>query len=195
MKLFKKANIAVIAASALTVVLGIILVLNPVDSTLFICRAAGILLLASGLFLTGSYFLNLSDNPEGSSLITGLIQLFFGAWISLRPENLVQFLTVIIGLIILIHSFGMFHFSIQLRSFGKKIGIGMLVIALVTFIFALVTIISPFGTVAATMIIAGIFLIIDGIICIIATVALSRFIKKVRENTVFIEIKDTDNEN
>ncbi len=193
MKLLKKANFAVIAASALTIILGIILVVNPVDSTVFICRAAGILLLASGLFMTGSYFLNLSENPEGSSLITGLIQLFLGVFISLKPENLVQFLTVIIGFIILIHSFGMFHFSIQLRSFGKKIWGGMLAFTLITFIFALITIISPFGTVAATMIIAGIFLILDGIICIISVVSLTRLFKKIEENTVFIEVHSDEN--
>lgn len=190
MNFLKKNNFAIIAASTLIIILGLVLVLNPVNATVFICRAAGLILLASGLFVTGSYFLNMSDNPNGTSLLTGLIQLSVGAWVALRPETMVQFLTVIIGFIILIHSFGMFHLSIQLKSYGKKIGGGLLAITLITFIFALITIFAPFGTVAATMIIAGIFLILDGAITIAATIILARILKKIREHTVFIEIKE-----
>ena len=190
MKLIKKANLAVIAASVLTIILGLVIVCNPVNATVLICRAAGIILLASGLFITGSYFLNLSENPGGTSLITGLVQLSLGAWIALKPETMVQFLTVVLGFIILLHSFGMFHISIQLRSFGKKTGRVLLTVSLVTLAFALITIFAPFGTVAATMIIAGVFLIIDGVVTIIATVALTRIIKKASENAVFIEVHE-----
>ena len=192
MNFLKKTNFAVIAASVLIIILGLVLVLNPVNATVFICRAAGLILLASGLFVTGSYFLNMSDNPNSTSLVTGLIQLFAGAWVALRPDTVVHFLTVIIGFIILIHSIGMFHISIQLKSFGKKIGGGLFAVTIVTFVFALITIFVPFGTVAATMIIAGIFLILDGAITITATVLLSRMIRKMRENTVFIEVNSTD---
>ena len=190
MKLLKKTNIAVIAASVLIIVLGLVLVLNPVNATVFICRAAGIILLASGLFMTGSYFLNMSDNPGGTSLLTGLIQLSVGAWIALRPETMVQFLTIIIGFIILVHSFGMFHISIQLKGLGKKIGGALLAVSIVTLIFALITIFIPFGTVAATMIIAGVFLILDGAITITAVIILTRVIRKMQENTVLISINE-----
>lgn len=190
MNFLKKNNFAIIAASVLIMILGLVLVLNPVNATVFICRAAGLILLASGFFITGSYFLNMSDNPNGTSLLTGLIQLSLGAWIALRPETMVQFLTVIIGFIILIHSFGMFHLSLQLKSLGKKIGGGLLTVTLATFIFALITIFAPFGTVAATMIIAGVFLILDGAITIAATIIIARVLKKMTENTVFIEVKN-----
>lgn len=179
--ILKKTKLNLILASILTVIIGLILVLNPVNATVFICRTVGIILLATGLFITGSYFLNIGQNVGGSSLIAGLIELALGIWISLRPDSFVQFLTVILGFIMLVHSFVMLQSAIEIKLFGIKRWWLLLITALLTLILGMIIIISPFATIAVTMTIAGISLIADGIIGIITTILISRAEKMISE--------------
>ena len=179
--ILKKTKLNLILASILTVIIGLILVLNPVNATVFICRTVGIILLATGLFITGSYFLNIGQNVGGSSLIAGLIELALGIWISLRPDSFVQFLTVILGFIMLVHSFVMLQSAIEIKLFGIKRWWLLLITALLTLILGMIIIISPFTTIAVTMTIAGISLIADGIIGIITTILISRAEKMIIE--------------
>lgn len=179
--ILKKTKLHLILASILTVIIGFILVLNPVNATVFICRTVGVILLATGLFITGSYFLNIGQNVGGSSLIAGLIELALGIWISLRPESFVQFLTVILGFIMLVHSFVMLQSAIEIKLFGIKRWWLLLITALLTLILGMIIIISPFATIAVTMTIAGISLIADGIIGIITTILISRAEKMISE--------------
>lgn len=179
--ILKKTKLNLILASILTVIIGLILVLNPVNATVFICRTVGIILLATGLFITGSYFLNMGQNVGGSSLIAGLIELALGIWVSLRPDSFVQFLTVILGFIMLVHSFVMLQSAIEIKLFGIKRWWLLLITALLTLILGMIIIISPFATIAVTMTIAGISLIADGIIGIITTILISRAEKMINE--------------
>lgn len=188
--ILKKTKLNLILASILTVIIGLILVLNPVNATVFICRTVGIILLATGLFITGSYFLNIGQNVGGSSLIAGLIELALGIWISLRPDSFVQFLTVILGFIMLVHSFVMLQSAIEIKLFGIKRWWLLLITALLTLILGMIIIISPFATIAVTMTIAGISLIADGIIGIITTILISRaekIISEAMQKTGYIE--------
>lgn len=190
--ILKKTKLNLILASILTVIIGLILVLNPVNATVFICRTVGIILLATGLFITGSYFLNMGQNVGGSSLIAGLIELALGIWISLRPDSFVQFLTVILGFIMLVHSFVMLQSAIEIKLFGIKRWWLLLITALLTLILGILIIISPFATIAVTMTIAGISLIADGIIGIITTILISRAEKMISEAMQQTGYIDTD---
>ena len=189
--ILKKTKLNLILASILTIILGLILVLNPVNATVFICRTVGIILLAIGLFVTGSYFLNIGQNVGGSSLIAGLIELAVGIWISLRPESFVQFLTIILGFIMLVHSFVMIQSAIEVKMFGVSKWWLVLILALLTLVLGIIIIISPFATIAVTMTIAGISLIADGIIGIAVTVFIAKTSKiideAVQQHTGYIE--------
>lgn len=188
--ILKKTKLNLILASILTIILGLILVLNPVSATVFICRTVGIILLAMGIFVTGSYFLNIGQNVGGASLIAGLIELAVGIWISLRPESFVQFLTIILGFIMLVHSFVMFQGAIEVKLFGVSKWWLVLILALLTLVLGIIIIISPFATIAVTMTIAGISLIADGIISIAMTVFIikaSKMIDEAVQQTGYIE--------
>ncbi len=179
--LLKKTKLSVILSSALTIVLGIILIANPIDSTLFICRSAGFILLIAGLFTTGSYFLNISENVGNSSLITGLVQLSIGAFVILNPEKTVQFLTFIIGFVILVHSFSIFQSAFEVKRCGYKTWWVIVIFAAVLTVLGITVAASPFGTVAAAMTVAGICLIADGIMGIIISLRVEKFVKNLRE--------------
>lgn len=180
-EILKKRKTSVILASIITIALGIVLILKPVGATVMICKVVGFLLLMSGLFVTGSYFLNMSENIGGATLITGLIQLALGLWVTLRSENFVQFLTVVIGFVVLVHSFGFFQNSFELKRFGYRFWWLILIIAVIMLIFGIITVAAPFGTVALTMVLAGISLVFDGISSAIAVWKVDRFVRGVRE--------------
>lgn len=180
-EILKKRKTSVILASIITIALGVVLILKPVGATVLICRVVGFLLLMSGLFVTGSYFLNMSEHIGGAMLVTGLIQLALGLWVTLRSENFVQFLTVIIGFVVLVHSFGFFQNAFELKNWGYKFWWAILIIAVITLIFGIITVAAPFGTVALTMTLAGISLVFDGISSAVAVWKIDRFIRSVHE--------------
>lgn len=181
-----------ILASVLIAVTGIILVINPLNITLLLCRAAGFLLLMSGVFATGSYFLNISEVYGKSSLITGLIQLFLGAWITFKPELTVQFITVIFGFILLVHGFGLFQAAFDFRYMGFRKWAVMLIPALITIVLGIIVMVSPFGTISAAVTICGIFLIIDGVTSAVLSIVVSRAIKKLKKDSAVtvIDVED-----
>lgn len=179
-KKFGKHKITVITASVIMIILGIILIFNPIDVTVFICRVAGFLLLVSGIFTTGSYFLNSAEDIGDSSIVMGLIQLALGLWITLRSENFVQFLTMIIGFVVLVHSFGFFGNTIDIRRCGYKYWWVMLIVSVITLILGILIVVAPFKTVAVTMIVSGIGLIFDGITGIVAVIKVDKFVRDVR---------------
>ncbi len=186
-EILKKTRLNILIASALTIVLGLIFVFNPVDATVFICRAAGFILLIIGMFMTGSYFLNLSDNVGNSSLIAGLIEFALGIWITLKPEHFVQFLTVIAGFILLVHGFSLIQGAIEIKRLSYKYWWVELMIALITTALGIIIIVSPFATVAVAMVVTGVCLILDGISTLLITLKISKVLKKISDEVGMIE--------
>lgn len=180
-EILKKRKTSVILASIITIALGIVLIIKPVGATVMICRVAGFLLLMSGLFVTGSYFLNMSEHIGGATLIIGLIQLALGLWVTLRSENFVQFLTFIVGFVVLVHSFGFFQNAFELKRLRYSFWWILLIIAVITLIFGIITVAAPFETVAVTMTLAGISLVFDGISSAVAVWKVDKFVRSVRE--------------
>ena len=83
-KLFKRSKINTALTSVLSLILGLILILWPVSSTMFLCVIAGWVLLLGGIFLLGLHFAG-KNNTNSTKLLLGVIGVAFGLWIVLRP--------------------------------------------------------------------------------------------------------------
>lgn len=107
-----KANIILVAL--LTMILGLVLILWPTSSTMFICLLSGWLLLLGGILSIILYFSAPQTGPN-AGLFLGLVVSALGLWTVIRPGTVVQFLSVLFGIILLIHGFLNVQDSIELK--------------------------------------------------------------------------------
>lgn len=179
----KSNKLALFIAPVLTIIVGIILFANSVETTVLICRIIGIILLMSGVFFTGSSLLNMNSMMRKINLVPGLIQLLLGLFITVRPDKIVGFITIIIGIIVLVQSFGILEHGLETKFLGYKIWWVTAVIAVVMAILGIIIIVNPFGAVSAAMKFTGIVLVIQGVSDIITRYKADKIIEKMKNNS------------
>lgn len=176
-------RVALYLAPVLTIIIGLILMINSVGTTVFICRLIGIVLIISGVIFTGSSLLNLNSVTHRYSAIPGLIQLIIGIFIAARPDKLVGMITVIVGIIILVQSFSILDHAFETKFVGYRLWWITAIIALIMAVLGIVVIVNPFGAVSAALKFTGIVLIIQGISDIITRYRADKIIDEIKKRT------------
>lgn len=190
-ELFKKKMTSTAVTSVILIILGIMLIINPLEWVALLCRITGILLIASGLFRVGSSLLNLSIGG-GAELIPGIIRLVLGGWITARAEDFVAYITIVLGFIVLLHGFEYIGNGLALKRSGYSYWGVLIAIAAVMLLLGIFVMVSPFSAVAITLRIAGTVLIIDGITTIVAAARLKKFVQSMQERSGIIETTGED---
>ncbi|MGN0553586.1 MAG: HdeD family acid-resistance protein [Oscillospiraceae bacterium] len=177
----KSNRVALFIAPVLTIVIGIILIANSVETTVLICRIIGIILLMSGVFFTGSSLLNMNSMMRKISIVPGLIQLILGLFIMIRPDKIVGMITIIIGIIVLVQSFGILEHGLETKMLGYKLWWGTAALAVTMAILGIIIIVNPFGAVSAAMKFTGVVLVIQGVSDIITRYKADKVIEKMKD--------------
>lgn len=177
----KTNKLALFIAPVLTVIVGLILVFNSVAATVMICRIIGIILLMSGLFFTGASLLNMDSPVQKFNLVPGLIQLAIGLFITIRPDKIVGFFTIVIGVIVLVQSFNILEHGLETKYLGYKQWWITALFAIVMAVLGIVIIVNPFGAVSAAMKFTGFVLIIQGITDAVTRYRADKVIEKLKK--------------
>lgn len=179
--IMKSNKLALFIAPILTIVIGIILIANSLETTVLICRIIGIILLMSGVFFTGSSLLNMNSMMRKISIVPGLIQLILGLFIMIRPDKIVGMITIIIGIIVLVQSFGILEHGLETQMLGYKLWWGTAALAVTMAILGIIIIVNPFGAVSAAMKFTGVVLVIQGVSDIITRYKADKVIEKMKD--------------
>jgi uncharacterized membrane protein HdeD (DUF308 family) len=190
-ELFKKKTASTAVTSVILIIIGLMLIIRPIEWVAFLCRIVGILLLVSGIFRTAASLMSLSIGG-GAGLITGLIRLFLGGWITARAENFVAYITIVLGFIVLLHGFEYIQNGLALKRSGYSYWGVLIAIAAVMLALGIFVMVSPFSAVAITLRIAGTVLIIDGVTTIAAAARLKKFVQSMQEKSGIIETTGED---
>lgn len=185
----KTNKLGLFIAPILTIIVGIIIIANSVETTVMICRIIGIILLMSGIFFSGASLLNMNSPIRRFSLVPGIIQLIIGLYITVRPDKIVGFITIIIGIIILVQSFNILEHGLETKALGYKIWWIPAVFAVIMAILGILIIVNPFGAVSAAMKFTGFVLIVQGVIDAFTRYRADKIIEKAKNNSGYI---DTD---
>ena len=148
--------------SALTgIIIGLVLILFPgalvrVTALLLalICAVFGVLRIRGGL--RGGRFLR-------GSIVTGVIAMIFGLYISLHAEKIASLLPFAAGILFLADGAGRVGTALSLRAGGAKRWWGACVFGALLCAAGIFLLAHPFSAVTATLRIAGIFVLIDGL--------------------------------
>ena len=158
------------------VVIGILLLIDPIGFTTGIIKAAGVVLLMAGAISLVKYFKNGAEEAAmGQYLMKGVLAVLAGGFCLLKSGwFIVTFpaMTILYGVVVLVAGVGKIQLAFDLKRRGhKKWTIG-LISAVLSMICAVVILNNPFGTTAVLWMFTGITLIGEAVVDLI-TMAVS----------------------
>lgn len=155
-------------------IVGVLLLINPVGFTSSIIMVAGVVLILMGLIEIIRYFKADADEAAmGQSLVKGLLAVLVGVFCAFRTEwFIVTFpaLTIIYGVVILVTGIGKVQLTVDMLRQKNKKWFWAAINALVSVVCAIVILKSPFTSTAVLWMFAGISLIAEGVLDIVTMI-------------------------
>ncbi len=167
-----KENAGNLLMSLCEVVIGILLLVNPVGFTSFVISALGIVLSIRGIVSIISYFRTKPEEAlKKQSLAIGFIFLAIGLFCVLRSDWFIAtfpVLTVLYGVIILFAGITKIQWVADCIRMKKKQWIFVLISAALSLISAIIIIKNPFTTTAVLWTFTAVSLIVEAVFDVVA---------------------------
>ena len=151
--------------SVLFIVLGVLLLVMPQTSLLWICYAFGAVVLITGILCLIQY-----ARVRGSGLaapfllVAGVITAGLGLFALAKPEVVASFLPVVFGLFILMDGCSRIGTAIDLaRRRGEKWWL-LLLLSVLSIALGILLLADPFGAAVSVVMLCGALLIVEGVI-------------------------------
>lgn len=151
-------------SAVICVILGIVLLVWPGQSTQVVCMVLGIVLGGFGLIQIILYLATKEKTMVSHSMMMlGVVLAVIGGWIVLKPETIIKAVPMIVGILIVIHGFHNAVQAIDLKKMQYDNWWVALLMSLLTVALGVVLICNPFTIVDTVVRIIGAFLVYDGL--------------------------------
>ena len=188
----KKCEKSMLVTSIVTLVLGIVLVIEPTGSIKMLTAIIAIMCMLMGGFQLIDYIRKPREEKMTSlSLILGIILLSVGLFLFINNEALVKFITVIIGITICVKSLFKLQFALNLKGISEKWKYN-LIAAVIGMSLGLIIFINPFESAALFLRIVGIALVIGSVLELVETGMVMNSLNDIKE-LPFVEKKKKKN--
>jgi len=162
-----KRNLGSVAMSLAEIVIGILLLVNPVGFTSGIIAAFGVVLMITGIGTTIKYF---RTEPEkaaaGQVLVKGLLELLGGAFCAFNSHWFIAtfpVLTLVYGVVILVTGITKLQWTVDIIRMKRSKWLWMAISAAISIVCGITVIADPFSTTAVLWLFIGISLIVDAV--------------------------------
>lgn len=176
-KLFQKIKVDRIVSAIIAIVIGILFVALPEDSSNVLCLVCGIMLIVGGV-MSIMGFIAYGFIVGGHLLILGIALLLSGILCLVNPEVVTSILTIIFGIYIIVDGATSMIDSIYCAKAHVSGWFVLLLLSLLSIVLGTIVMFGKFDTV---MIFAGCCLIIDGVSDIVSTLAFSHKVKEAKK--------------
>lgn len=153
-------------------IVGMLLLINPVEFTAGIIKVTGIVLMIFGIIEIIKYFrMSAEEAFLGQTLVKGLVSVLAGAFCTFKTGWFIitfPVLTIIYGVVILLAGLGKIQLTIDMLRRKRKNWVWAAVNAFVSIVCAIVILNSPFTSTAVLWMFTGASLIAAGVLDIIA---------------------------
>lgn len=151
-------------SAVICVILGIVLLVWPGQSTQVVFMVLGIVLGGFGLIQIILYLATKEKTMVSHSMMMlGVVLAVIGGWIVLKPETIIKAVPMIVGILIVIHGFHNAVQAIDLKKMQYDNWWVALLLSLLTVALGVVLICNPFTIVDTVVRIIGAFLVYDGL--------------------------------
>lgn len=152
-------------------IVGILLLINPVGFTSGIIKVAGIVLMILGLVEIVKYFKTSAEEAAlGQTLVKGLVSVLAGAFCTFKTEWFIltfPVLTIIYGVMILLVGLGKIQLTVDMARRKSKNWFWAAINAAVSIVCAIVILNNPFTSTTVLWIFTGASLIAEGVLDIV----------------------------
>ncbi|MCD8046807.1 MAG: DUF308 domain-containing protein [Clostridiales bacterium] len=152
-----------IIISCVSILLGILFIVNPGGTGKVIAVIAGIVVLIAGITdivrrLTGDGTASSMDGAVG-----GIVKIIIGIFILTHVTTIIALLSYILGIVVLIGALRSLEHTLRLRREGQPEGIWHIILAVLVALLGIFMLFAPHGTVNAAIFVVGILLVVYGV--------------------------------
>ena len=169
-----KRNLSSMAMSFVELIIGILLLVNPIGFTSGIIIAFGIVLMIMGISTTIKYFRTEPEEAAVSQiLVKGLLMLLAGAFCAFNSHWFIAtfpVLTLVYGVVILITGITKVQWTIDIIRMKRSKWFWAAISAAISIVCGVVIITSPFSTTAVLWMFIGISLIVEAVFDMIGSI-------------------------
>lgn len=171
--MLKSIRNSLILSSLLYIVLGVVLLVMPELSLGFACLLIGGAVVIYGVVRLAAY---LRGGPAADKLdlVLGVLLILLGLFLLIWIRFLLAFVPVVLGIYILIDSFGSLKRSLDMKALGFGRWWVSFLVAAALAICGLVMVLNPFGTIEGLVMFIGLGFLIDGVTTLVNTILLER---------------------
>jgi len=169
-----KRNLSSMAMSLVEVIIGILLLVNPIGFTSGIIIAFGVVLIIMGIHKTVKYFRTEPEEAAVSQiLVKGLLILLAGAFCAFNSHWFIAtfpVLTLMYGVVILITGITKVQWTVDIIRMKRSKWFWAAISAAISILCGIVIITSPFSTTAVLWMFIGISLIVEAVFDMIGSI-------------------------
>lgn len=169
-----------IIAAVATVIVGFALLFLPNASNKAVGIITGIIFLIAGVNSIYKYFHRDGAKLYSLNLMFGILYVILGTVIIIYPYTVVEFVTVCLGIYMIINGASKINYGIWLKKGNEKSWLITLVSGILLIIIGILVIFNPFVSLTLTKL-CGAFLIITGILDFTDTILFKTRSKEIME--------------
>lgn len=181
MQLFKQ-NPSIIALTLLEIVLGVLLIIDPINLTKVFIVVFGVILLLAGALFTLFYFKTSAlDAAFGSSLALGLTFLSVGVLFTFFSSFILTLFSafpIFLAVVLCFSGLLKFQWTIDSLRLGTGKWFLPLLDAALSILCAVLIFTNPFGTLLALLRFSGILLIVEAVLDILVLMLIRRALER-----------------
>ena len=156
---FQDVKNSFLLSAAVSIILGIVLIVYPVKTSLLICYIAGALLLFGGVVALIRYIASRGEPFFFRyDLFVALVLILFGCFVIFESDLVIAFIPVVIGIILLANGLLSIQKAFNLKKTGLEKWWLEFLLDLLTSVLGIIICTNPFDAVATTNIFIGICL-------------------------------------
>ena len=182
-----KLNVKEIIFCIAELIIGILLLINPVSFTSGIIVLVGVFMLATGILFGYKYFrMDAEEAKKGNMLTFAILLVMTGAFCILRSDWFIAtfpILTVMYGIMMLVAGVSKIQTMVDMLRLHNNKWFWAGINAAVSIVCAVVILLSPFTSTAVLWIFAGVSLIVEAVLDVV-TLFLAYIGKKIVEEKV-----------
>lgn len=178
---FNRIVIYNLIVAVLTIIVGIALLFLPQLSNKLVGAIIGIIFLIEGINSIYKYFNRDGAKLYSFNLIFGILYAILGVIIILYPFKVVEFITVFLGLSIIINGASKINYGVWLKKGNEESWLLTLVTGILLLIIGLLVIFYPFQATLTITKLTGAFLIITGALDFMDTILFRQRRKEIME--------------
>lgn len=178
--IYKRMIIYSLLTALLTIIMGIVLLLLPNATNKVVGIIVGIIFLIEGINSVYKYFHREGAKLYNLNLIFGMLYALLGVVIILYPFTVVEFVTVCLGIYMIINGASKVNYALWLKRGNEESWLITLATGILIAIVGILVIFNPFASLTLTKL-AGAFLIITGILDFMDTILFRNRSKEIME--------------